>query len=317
MAVDREKVLIIKPGYSETLDPEMSGYVSLGDIVRTTPILHLFPKDQYHVTWLVDGYGRSLLRGHEMIDRVLTINEFTPFHLMNEHFDIVVNLERDPGICAIADTIPAWRRFGFRLDRRQGVIASYDYAHHALKMVEDPIFKRSQTRSWTDRLFEMMGEPYHGQSYVLGFKGDNVKPEYDIGLNYRIGAKFPLKNWPMANWEELNERLSQTLSVSWQPEQDDVRNIEDYFEWIAKCRVIISCDSLGLHLALAFSRSVVGMFGPTHSQEIDDFDGLVKLTPDMPEPCSGCKSNKCWQDEPCMNLISVDRVEAAALEFLK
>ena len=68
MQAEREKVLIIKPGYSETLDPENSGIVSLGDIVRTTPILHLFPREAYHVTWLVDTAGAPLLRGNDMID---------------------------------------------------------------------------------------------------------------------------------------------------------------------------------------------------------------------------------------------------------
>lgn len=53
----RKRVLIIKPGYSETLDPDDSGVVSLGDILRTTVILYLYPPEQYHVTWLVDSRG--------------------------------------------------------------------------------------------------------------------------------------------------------------------------------------------------------------------------------------------------------------------
>jgi len=34
------KILIIKLGYSETLDPEIGRVPSLGDVLRTTPILH-------------------------------------------------------------------------------------------------------------------------------------------------------------------------------------------------------------------------------------------------------------------------------------
>ena len=46
------KILIVKMGYSETLDSHMSRISSLGDVLRTTVILHLFKND--HVTWLVD-----------------------------------------------------------------------------------------------------------------------------------------------------------------------------------------------------------------------------------------------------------------------
>src|SRR5204863_481959 len=68
---DRKRVLIIKPGYSETLDADASGIVSLGDILRTTVVLHLFPPERYHVTWLVDPKGVPLLHGNPFIHRLL------------------------------------------------------------------------------------------------------------------------------------------------------------------------------------------------------------------------------------------------------
>ena len=46
------KVLIIKLGYSETMDAGISKVTSLGDVLRSTVILHRFKDDQ--VTWLVD-----------------------------------------------------------------------------------------------------------------------------------------------------------------------------------------------------------------------------------------------------------------------
>ncbi len=41
----KEKVLIIKLAYSETLDEEIGLETSLGDMLRTTVVLHLF-KDE-------------------------------------------------------------------------------------------------------------------------------------------------------------------------------------------------------------------------------------------------------------------------------
>ncbi len=90
------KILIIKLGLSETLDPEISKFSSLGDVLRTTPILHAL-KDKYrdsHISWLVDEASAMLLHANEMIDRLLIWDSFTGFQLMSERFDIVINLEK-------------------------------------------------------------------------------------------------------------------------------------------------------------------------------------------------------------------------------
>ncbi len=53
------KILIIKLGYSETIDIEISRSTSLGDVLRTSVILYPFAGD--HVTWLVDEAAYPLL----------------------------------------------------------------------------------------------------------------------------------------------------------------------------------------------------------------------------------------------------------------
>src|SRR6266851_1152377 len=91
---NRKRVLIIKTGYGETLDPDDSDVVSLGDILRTTVILHLFPADRYEVTWLVDRRGTALLKNNPFIHRLLVVNPFTPNLLLSDWFDIVINFEK-------------------------------------------------------------------------------------------------------------------------------------------------------------------------------------------------------------------------------
>ena len=101
--MNEKKILIIKLGYSETLDHEIGRVPSLGDIVRTTPILWAL-KEKYpssHITWLVSLDAEPLLDKNEMIDRVLIWDEFVPFQLMREKFDILINLEKIPGVCLI------------------------------------------------------------------------------------------------------------------------------------------------------------------------------------------------------------------------
>lgn len=304
--VARKRVLIIKPGYSETLDPDDSGVVSLGDILRTTVILHLFPSDQYHVTWLVDQKGIPLLKGNPFIHRLLVVNPFTPHLLLSEWFDIVINFEKEPGICAVSDRIPAWRRYGFRLDPQTHMAVSYDHADEALSFTTDSDAKRRKDKSWSEVLYEMLGRRYEGQSYVLGYQPRSLV-EHDIGLNHLIGAKFPLKRWPETHWQDLYADLSRDHKVSWQQGTND---IEDYIEWIASCRLLVTNDSLGLHIALGLGKPVVALFGPTISGEVDG-PGLVRITPPLSWECIPCVQSSCIQETPCMHFILPELVSNA------
>lgn len=294
----KKRVLIIKPGYSETLDPDESGIVSLGDILRTTVILHLFPPDQYHVTWLVDAKGIPLLKGNPYIHRLLVINPFTPHLLLSEWFDLVINFEKEPGICAVSDRIPAWRRYGFRLDPVTHSAVCYDHADEALSFATDPDAKRRKDKSWSHVLYEMLGHRYQGQPYVLGYQPRSAI-EHDVGLNHLIGAKFPLKRWPESHWKQLHADLAPDHRVCW---QEGTNDIEDYIEWIASCRVLVTNDSLGLHLALALGRPVIALFGPTVSSEVDG-PNLLRVTPPLPWDCIPCMKAACVRNTPCMQHI--------------
>lgn len=311
-ADSRKRILIIKPGYSETLDPDDSGVVSLGDILRTTVILHLFPSDQNHVTWLVDQKGIPLLKGNSYIHRLLTVNSFTPHLLLSEWFDIVVNFEKEPGICAVSDRIPAWRRYGFRLDPQSHSAVAYDYSDEALSFTTDSTAKRKKIKSWSDVLYEMLGHKYAGQPYLLGYHHKS-EIRYDVGLNHLIGKKFPLKRWPEAQWKSLYEKLSPQYSVCWQQGDND---IDDYIEWIASCRVIVTNDSLGLHIALALGKPVVALFGPTISTEVAG-DHLIKIMPPLDWDCIPCMESFCPKAEPCITHISVESVRNAIGDLLE
>lgn len=300
----RKRVLILKPGYGETLDPDTSGVVSLGDILRTTVILHLFPPAEYEVTWVVDKAGVALLHNNPYIDRLLVINPFTPHLLLSEWFDIVVNFEKEPGICAVADRVPAWRRFGFRLDPVTHKAKAYDYSDEALSFTTDPAAKRQKGKSWSEVLYEMLGARYAGQPQILGYRpqGQNT---HDVGLNHLIGRKFPLKRWPSDHWQALHDRLSANgLSVSWQQGEND---LEDYIDWINSCRLLVTNDSLGLHIALALGKPVVALFGPTLASEVSG-ERLVRVTPPLDWDCIPCMESCCPQEKPCMAHIAVDTV---------
>ncbi|MCL5062027.1 MAG: glycosyltransferase family 9 protein [Nitrospirae bacterium] len=261
------KILVIKLGYSETLDPEIGRVPSLGDVIRTTPIL-LALKEKYpdsHITWLVSQDAEPLLNRNKFIDRIMVWDEFVPFQLMREKFDILINLEKIPGVAALADIIDAWAKYGFRFDGVNGNYHAYERGLNFIDYIEEKKKTNKAKDLWQKVLIEMLGVDWKGQGYLLGYEPMSEE-KYDIGLNFNVGTKWQTKAMSLEKWKYLEQKLLQHgYSITW---QEGLKDLYEYMDWINSCKVIVTQDSLGLHLALALKKKVVGLFGPTDPQEV-------------------------------------------------
>jgi len=297
------KILIIKLGYSETLDAEISRKSSLGDVLRTTVLLHAFKDDQ--VTWLVDEHAFPLLEGNPYIKQLLIFDVISVLQLMAEEFDMVINFEKVPGICALVSKINAWKHAGFRFDAKEGVAKAYDGAEDILSMCLNVDKKRDGKIYWQQALMEMIGKRWNGEEYILGYKPKSSE-RFDVGLNHKVGGKWPNKAWPEDYWHELFDLLAGQNTVSW---QRGTENIKEYIEWINSCRLIVTNDSLGLHIALALKKKVVVLFGPTAHSEIYMYNrGVIVLPEKNDYDCLPCLTSTCVRERSCMYDISPKKV---------
>lgn len=312
------KTLIIKTGYSEVLiEEDNSRTVSLGDVLRTTTILHLFKDDE--ITWVSDEKALPLLEGNPLISRLLPYDLTTALQLQSEEFDTIINLEKTPGICALADKISAWRRYGFRFNKREGRAEAYDKAFEVLSISSDSGLKKNISKVFQELLFEMIGVKWNKEEYTLGYKPKSQEV-YDIGLNTQIGKKWPTKVWSAEYWDELERQLVQAgLKVSRQDKQDSkiLSDLHSYMDWINSCKMIISPDTLGLHIAIAMKKKVLGLFGPTSHKEVYLYDRGEILLPNPVPECMSCFSGVCSRNSNCMLDISVNAVYQKALEWIK
>lgn len=304
----KEKVLIIKTGYAEIFD----GYhtlrvVSLGDVLRITPLLHLY-KD-CDITWVTDKKAFPLLEGNSYIRRLLDLDFLTVKQLEKERFDTLINLEKDPGICAIADNINAWKKFGFRFDSEKGEAEAYDKAYEVLALVSKSI-KKENKRTSQELLFQLVGKNWNGEEYILGYRPE-TQEKYDIGLNTLVGPKWPTKTWPTKNWDIVEEYLkNQGLNVSRQDREDKeiLTNLNKYMDWINSCKLIVSNDSLGLHLAIALKKKVLGLFGPTSHNEFYFYGRGKAILPEINYPCMPCFESECIREKSCVEEIHSETV---------
>jgi heptosyltransferase II len=304
------KVLIIKLGYSETLDPGIGKITSLGDVLRTTVILYPFATDQ--VTWLVDEQAYPLLEGNPYIHRILNYDLTSVLQLQRERFDTVINLEKVPGVCALADSISAWRRYGFRFDELNGLAEAYDGCEKVVTLCKVGDFKRTYQGSWQESLLQVVGAKWEGQEYILGYKPKTAEA-FNVGLNCAVGTKWTNKAWPSSSWEELKDLMKGKYSYSMQQGMD---NLYAYMDWINSCQLLVTNDSLGLHIALALRKKVVVLYGPTNPKETHFYSRGEVLYPDIDIPCIPCLQTVCSQPTNCMKYISATAVMDAVSRLL-
>jgi heptosyltransferase-2 len=157
-----------------------------------------------------------------------------------------------------------------------------------------------------------------------------------IGLNTGAGGRWPLKQWREDGYLELIGRISRSYDVQFVllggPGERD-RNerlsaaapvrlfdpgcdnpVRHFAAMLGQCDVVVTGDTLAMHLALALRRRTVILFGPTSAPEIDTYDLGEKVVPDM--ACLSCYKNSCDFVPNCMELISTDMVEAAVIRQL-
>ena len=310
----KTKILIIKLGYSETLDNEIGRVPSLGDILRTTPILEAL-KEKYqdsYLTWLVSEQAEPLLHGSKFIDRILVWDEFVPFQLMKEKFDILINLEKIPGVCALSDIIDAWTKYGFRFDAIEGRYHAYEKGLSFIDYLNGKEKNGVTKDIWQKVLIEMLGAQWKNQDYALGY-APKTSEVFDIGLNFTVGSKWPNKAMSVEKWKELEQKLLPLkYSISW---QQGLKNLYEYMDWVNSCRIIITQDSLGFHLGLAFKKKVIGLFGSSDYREIYTYNRAKIVFSKQKCHLMPCMRPKCSTGLNCMDYIDLAEIVAAVKGF--
>jgi len=289
----KKNILIIKLGYCETLVNEFGFTPSLGDVFRHTVMLHHLADRR--VTWLTSESVFPLLDNNPFIHELLIYRDGkTNPELATRTFDTVLNLEKAPSLCALARSIPSAEHLGFGWDGE--AVQAHPLSQRALDIAngkQRPAFIQSV-------LYEMMGAQWKGEDYVLGYVPRSAVV-HDIGLNFLVGSKWPSKAWPQEHWQELARRCKAAgWSVSWQQGSTD---LYEYMDWIHSSRLVVTCDSLGMHVGLAMKKKVVALFGPTPSDQIFMYGRGVIVRAHHACKQSPCMAPECSNSPCCMDQI--------------
>jgi ADP-heptose:LPS heptosyltransferase len=79
----------------------------------------------------------------------------------------------------------------------------------------------------------------------------------------------------------------------------------EFAGFISVMDVVVSSDSLAMHLAIALGKKVVALFGSTCPQEITLYGRGTKIFAGL--PCSPCYKSRC-EEMTCMKAITAEQV---------
>ena len=327
---------------------------AVGDVLRTTPLLRGL-KAKYpssFITWLTDPESAELLRFTELIDVLLPYSLESVVRLKAEKPDVLICLDKEPRATALASQIEAGERFGFRWSKEGVLMPASELVGYAFRLGYDDELKfRRNTKTYQEMVFEACGLEYDASyEYLLDLPQEALtnaravlaelgigRGDVVVGLNTGAGAVFATKVWPEAHFVELVRLLreksgviplllggpleverNKKIAAACRGAAFDAgcgRSLTEFTSLVACCDVVVSADTLAMHLAIAAKRPVVALVGPTCHAEIELYGRGAKLVSDV--PCAPCYLKSCDKGHVCMKGISAQEVFRAVRQQLQ
>ncbi|MBT8387054.1 MAG: glycosyltransferase family 9 protein [Ignavibacteria bacterium] len=334
----KDKILIIK------LD-------AIGDVLRTTSILPPLRKKypDAFITWCTKSNATQLFVNNDFVDEIITFEDDALFRISAEEYNIVINLDTSKISSSIAATARGKNKIGFVLNKKGYVEAASKVAEKWLEMSAFDDLKKKNKQTYQEIMYEMLelnktkiSKPILNLSDVDIKKGNALTKKWKlskkrptIGLNVGVGTKWPSKGWTAKRWEELIEILNSKnynlLLLGGQDEKTLMARLCRKYKFLINtgynnslvefaaivnlCDIIITADTLALHIGTALNKKIIALFGPTSISEINLFGRGIKIT--APDDCKCYYNKSCSEEVSCMEKITSGMIMNAVCEIEK
>lgn len=332
----RERILIVKLG-------------AMGDVLRTTALLD--PLRRAHpgcaIEWMTRPESVDLVR--DVVDRVLTPDPAGVEEIRVREFDQVINLDLGRDSAALAAAAGAKSRAGYALRPDGAVVAVDDRGREWFAMSLDDGLKRANTRTYQDHMMAVLGlDPPAGPVRLVLTDADRAASRRFVerhhweaapvvGFNPGAGGRWRWKAWPPERFLELGRRLfherNANVVLLFGPGESELRKwmldhagfpvldtgfqnpVRQFMGLVDLCDVLVTGDTLALHIGVGLGKQVIALFGPTSAAEIDLYGRGEKLTGAV--PCLGCYHTDCEVRPSCMETLEVETVFRAVVRRME
>lgn len=326
---------------------------AMGDVLRTTPLLRGLAKTYpgCHITWLTETNVLPVLQGIAEIDRLLPYTFETVLQLENEDFHHLYCFDKEPRATALAMKIRAHRKIGFGMSEFGNVMPLNKESEYTFELgINDPLKFRINTKTYPELVFECAGIPYEEpQEYIFPdfspeisearqyLRSLGVHPEdLKVGFNTGAGDVFATKKWTEEGYVQLANRLVEEFGAKVlllggprESERNDRiaaaaryplvdtgthHPIRNFTGIVGNCDLMVTGDTLAMHIAIGLKIPVLVILGPTCHQEIELYGRGAKIVSDF--ECSPCYLSVCPKEITCMEATPAELVFNLAAKLL-
>jgi heptosyltransferase-2 len=314
---------------------------ALGAVVRSTALLpavrRKFPNS--HITWVTQKPAQEILIGNPLIDRILTTSVDDLLVLAALEFDVALCVDKSLKAAGVLRHTRFDTLLGFKVDAMTGAVVPATLAAENLWELGLSNYKKfhinrlPETRLahealdlgtyMRDEYLIQLSENERAEAAMRRAAWAHVN-QIVVGINTGCANSIPHKKLTVEKHRELISRLLENPNyrvVLLGGKEDSLRNHEiahdlnvvlspmdqglrDGIVSVAACDIVVTGDSLGMHLAIAMQKWTVAWFGPTCSHEIDLYDrGTHVLTK---VSCAPCWKRTCEKVTMCYDMVAVD-----------
>ena len=317
---------------------------AMGDVLMTTAQLPAIKRNfpESTIYWVTLNNAAPLLINNPLVDHVYNFDAESILILQQMKFDYIMNVDKSQQSCALLNSLVSKNKLGFGLNPDGKIIPVNKGAYYNFSLGMDNHLKfKVNQRTGQDYLAETFEMDYKRDEYVFELTNEEIqfvneykkkvgikKQDKVIGFNTGCSELYPNKKMTIKQHIYLIKQLLKRkykVVLLGGPE-DTQRNKEIFFRFKGKVintptneglrrgicyesipDIVVTGDSLGMHIAIALRKFVIAWFGVSCWTEIDLYDRGVKLfSEDL--FCSPCWKKQCPYDLECIKMIDLDKI---------
>ena len=318
---------------------------ALGNVLVTTSILpairRKYPRSTIH--WITLRSAAPLLENIPQIDFVWTWEPESWMILKRMKFDLLLNVDKSRRSGAFALEVDAKTKLGFGINHN-GVIVpmNAEAEENYILGLDDHLKFRVNKKTVAQLQCEQFRLKYVRDEYGVALSEDEktycgtfkrragIEPgEFVVALNTGCSDLYPNKKMTIEQHVQLIgmlQRIPRTKVLLVGGPEDTQRNAEIARQvgdavistptteglrrglcYVNLCDVMVTGDSLGMHMAIGLKKHVIVWFGVSCAPEVELYGRGVKLVPEGLE-CSPCWKRECPYNLECISMVHLDAI---------
>ncbi len=317
---------------------------AMGAVLRSTALLTMI-KRKYPsslITWVTEDHSKPLLENNPFVDKIFGISARDQLALAGLEFDVGFFIDKSPEVAGLRKLVKPDQCLGFTANPRSGAVIPANPSSCELWEIGLNNHKKffENTKSELQLVAEALELPYQRDEYVLHLSPGEEHISATrakiwsmngtrkiIGLNTGTSGILPNKTIPVETWQSLlgeyrdrsdvhfvllggpsdgerNKIIGRDFSVTQSPTSSGPR---DGICSVDAIDLMVTGDSLGMHMAIACKKHVIAWFGPSCAHEIDLYDRGTKIK--SSRPCSPCWKRTCSEKVVCSESVDVSQIK--------